>query len=49
MNWIGNGIAFAALCACATVLELNNHEAGGLWAMVIIWLIIGDFHPREPK
>ncbi len=43
MEFLGKGLAFAALVAAATALELNSKEADGLWLLVVIWVICGTW------
>ena len=43
--YIGAGIAFAGLCASIAWLEVSGVSAGGLWTLVVLWAIFGDFHP----
>ena len=45
MNYIGNGIAFGCLCFSAAWLEISGKEAWGLWLLVVIWAVVGDFVP----
>lgn len=56
MEPLGKGLAFAALVAAATALELNGKEASGLWFLVVIWVIFGTWQhskkcdcKEEPK
>jgi len=43
MNFIGAGIAFAGLCIAAAWLEINDKDADGLWIILVLWLIFGNF------
>lgn len=43
MKPVGSGIAFAGLCIAATVLEIHDKPAGGLWFLIVIWIIFGDW------
>jgi len=47
MNWLGQCIAFAALVAAATVLEINGKFAQGLWLLVVVWAFSTDLHPKQ--
>lgn len=41
MRYIGKGIAFAALCASATVLEIHGINARGLWFLIVLSAVFG--------
>lgn len=43
MGNVGKGIAFAGLCIGAAWLEVTGHEASGLWLVVVLWWLFGDF------
>lgn len=43
MIGIGEGIAFAGLCAAAAWLEINGKPVGGLWFLVVIWALFSSF------
>jgi hypothetical protein len=47
MAWIGQGIAFAALVAGAVYLEVHDKPAGGLWFLIVIWVIAVDWYPKH--
>jgi hypothetical protein len=49
MRGVGEGIAFAALCAAATWLEVAGHEASGLWIVVVIWAVFGDWGQKRGR
>lgn len=49
MTFIGQAIAFAALCAVAAWLEINNKPASGLWTLVVCWAIFGDWFEKGKK
>jgi len=44
---IGQGIARAALVAGATVLEIFDKPAAGLWAVIVVWVFLADWHLKE--
>lgn len=46
MGWIGQGIAFAALVAGTVYLEVHDKPVGGLWVLIVIWVIANDWHPK---
>ena len=37
LAYIGEGIAFVGLCASATLLEIYDKPAYGLWIVIVIW------------
>jgi hypothetical protein len=43
MRFIGQGLAFCSLVIVATVLELHDKEADGLWLLVVVWVIFGTW------
>ncbi len=45
--YIGEGIAFAALCIAAAWLEVSGKNAAGLWFLVVLWAVL--FGPSEEK
>ena len=40
---IGQGIAFAGLCAATAWLEINNKPVDGLWVLITLWAIFGEW------
>ena len=40
---IGEAIAFLALVAGATTLEIFDKPAAGLWVLVVIWALFSTF------
>ncbi len=36
---IGKALAFSSLVAAATILEICGLESGGLWIIIVIWII----------
>lgn len=40
---VGKGIAIAALIAAATTLEMHDKPAGGLWTLIVLWIIFGGW------
>ena len=47
-NLNGNGIAFVAFCAMCLLLELfGKTGAGGLWVVVVLWALFGEFKIKE--
>lgn len=40
---VGKGIAMAALIGAAVYLEMNGKEAGGLWFLIVLWVIFGSW------
>jgi hypothetical protein len=40
---MGNALAFAALLAATTWLEVSGHEVSLLWVLIAWWAIFGDF------
>lgn len=47
MNWLGQGIAFAALVAAATVLEIYGKPAQGLWLLVVVWVFSAYWYQNQ--
>lgn len=47
MNFIGKGIAFASLVAGATWLELSGKESGGLWFVIVMWVLFGTWNDKK--
>jgi hypothetical protein len=47
MIWIGQAIAFAALVAGTAYLEVHNKPQGELWIVIIFWIILADWHPKN--
>jgi hypothetical protein len=43
MKGIGEGIAFAGLCASAAWLEVSGIGAGGLWIVVVLWSALSNW------
>ena len=43
MNGLGEGIAFAALCAGTAWLEITGNDVGALWMLVGVWAICTDW------
>lgn len=39
--YIACGVFWSILVICATILELNDKNAFGLWVLVVIWALIG--------
>jgi len=44
MRKIGNALAFGCLCAAAAALEIAGKPAGGLWVLVVLWALVGEFN-----
>lgn len=44
MPHIGESIAFAALVAGATVLEIHDKPAYGLWVLIVLWAVLTSFN-----
>jgi hypothetical protein len=40
---MGKAIVVASLAVCATALEIAGKPAGGLWLVVVLWAIFGDW------
>lgn len=40
---IGKGIAMASLIAATVYLEMNGKEVGGLWVLIVVWIIFGSW------
>lgn len=40
---IAKAIALVALITAATILEMNGHEASGLWIVVVLWMLFGEW------
>lgn len=40
---VGKGIAMAALIGAAVYLEMNGKPTGGLWFLIVIWVIFGSW------
>lgn len=40
MKGIGEGIAFAGLCASAAWLEVSGNTADGLWISDGLWIVV---------
>jgi len=40
---LGEGVAFAGLCAGAAWLEVSSGSAGDLWLMVVVWAVLTDW------
>lgn len=40
---IGKGIAMAALIGSAVYLEMHGKEVGGLWFLIVLWVIFGSW------
>ena len=40
---MGNAIAFAALTCCTAYLQIKGHDVDGIWFIVVLWAICGDF------
>lgn len=49
MGLIGLGIALAAIAVCATYLEVNGHESKGLWFVVTVGVLLGDWTPKKKE
>jgi hypothetical protein len=47
MKAIGQGIAFASLVCGATVLEIYDKPAAGLWVLVGLWVLFGSIGDKE--
>ena len=43
----GNGIAFIAFRAMCVLLEIFASGAGGLWIIVVLWALFGEFKIKE--
>lgn len=47
-NLNGNGIAFVAFAVICLLLELfAKGGAGGLWIVVVLWALFGEFKIKE--
>jgi len=47
MRGLGEGIAFAGLCAAAAWLEISGKQAGGLWFIAVTWAIFTDWGQKK--
>ena len=36
-------IAFSFLCLSATLLEINDKPASGLWVLIVFWAVFSSF------
>lgn len=43
MAKIGQGVGFAGLCFAAAWLEVSGYSATGLWVLVAIWVLWGEW------
>lgn len=46
-NLNASGIAFIAFTVCCTMLEIFGNGANGLWVIVVMWAIFGEFERKE--
>lgn len=46
MKGVGEAIAFSALVGSAVVLEINGREAGGLWFLIVVWVLVSSWGNR---
>ena len=43
VDMIGKGIAMAGLCIATAWLEVSGQPTGGLWVLIVIWIIIAEW------
>jgi hypothetical protein len=43
MKALGEGVAFAAMAAGATCLEIYDKPAEGLWVFLVLWAICSNW------
>lgn len=43
MNRIGQGIAIAGLALAAAWLDMSDKDATGLWVILVLWIIFGNW------
>lgn len=49
MTGIAQALAFMSLVVASTYLEVKGYGAGGLWVVVVLWVLFGDWSPRVDK
>jgi hypothetical protein len=46
----GNGIAFCVFTLATALVEIYTTKgAGGLWTLVVLWAIFGEFKTKEQE
>lgn len=43
-HMIGKGIAMAGVAVAAAYLEVNGKEAGGLWCLLVLWIMFTEWN-----
>lgn len=36
-------VAFCTLVICTTLLEVKGFKTSGLWVLIVLWVLAGDF------
>lgn len=49
MKYIAQSAAFAALAICATVLEIYDKDVDGLWIVLVLWVLLGEWYDKKEK
>lgn len=44
MNRTGKGIAFLSLVGAAVVLEVNGYQSDGVWLLIVLWAVFGEWN-----
>lgn len=37
-------LAFSLVVICTTILEVKGCKTSGLWTLILIWVLFGDFN-----
>jgi hypothetical protein len=35
--------ALIALMVCATILDVHGRDAGGIWFLIVLWIVFGEW------